>query len=96
MVGAYLPLGTLSRRQMPPEVNYWTVLENREIKQEVHLGSVPCRANRLSREPRHSSLLVAGGPFATRSRPCTNPLCHQQPEVNYLPRFRPQLISLEY
>ena len=30
----------------PPEVNYMAILENGEIKQEVHLRSVPCRGYR--------------------------------------------------
>ena len=38
-----------------------TILENREIKQEVHFAGEPCRGNRRLREPRYSLLRVAGG-----------------------------------
>jgi hypothetical protein len=49
----------------PPEVNYGAVLTFGEIKQEVHLRSVPRRGNRRLREARYSSLEVAGGSVPT-------------------------------
>jgi hypothetical protein len=54
---AILIVGSIPDHQ-PPEVNYMAVLENGEIKQEVHLRSGPCRGNRRLREARYSSLQV--------------------------------------